>query len=266
MRPDLDIVIPVHNEQAVLGSSVERLHAYVRRTLPDLGVQLTIADNASTDNTSAIAFRLCRELPGVRLHRVERKGRGRALRSAWAASDAEVVAYMDVDLSTSLAALEPLVRPLLDGSADIAIGSRLAAGAHVERGLKRELISRTYNVLLRAILHVSFSDAQCGFKAIRRDALLPLLDRIENQNWFFDTELLYLAQQAGLRLSEVPVDWIEDRDSSVNLRATILEDLRGIRRLRGARRPTMRAVEPAVSPKALRSPDPRGPGVGTTHG
>jgi hypothetical protein len=173
---------------------------------------------------------------------------------------------MDVDLSTDLAALEPLVRPLLNDSADIAIGSRLAKGAEVQRCFKRELMSRTYNILLRGLLQVRFSDAQCGFKAARRDVLLPLLDRIENENWFFDTELLYLAEQAGLRFSEVPVHWIEDRDSSVHLRATVLEDLRGIMRLRGADGPVRRAAEPATAPKPLRNPDPRGPGVGTTHG
>jgi glycosyltransferase involved in cell wall biosynthesis len=266
MRPDLDIVIPVYNEQTVLRSSILRLHDHVRQTLPELGVRLTIADNASTDDTCAIASRLAKELPGVRLRRLEQKGRGRALRSAWGSSDAEVVAYMDVDLSTGLDALEPLVRPLLDGTADLSIGSRLAPGAQVQRSLKRELISRTYNLMLRAALQVKFSDAQCGFKAIRRDALLPLLDRIENQNWFFDTELLYLAQHAGLRLSEVPVHWIEDPDSSVHLRSTVLEDLRGIRRLRAARRPARRGAEPAAGPKSLRSPDRRVPGVGTTHG
>jgi len=266
MGPDLDIVIPVYNEQGVLHESVERLHAHLRQNLADLGVRVTIADNASNDNTTAIATRLAQELPGVRLLRIDQKGRGLALRSAWRVSDAEVVAYMDVDLSTDLAALEPLVRPLLDGRADIAIGSRLARGALVRRSIKREVISRTYNMLLSLLLEVNFSDAQCGFKAVRRDALLPLLDRIENENWFFDTELLYLAQQDGLTLLEVPVHWIEDPNSSVHLRATVAEDLRGIRRLRSARRPRRGAAGPASGPKSRRSPDPHGAGVGTTPG
>jgi len=266
MGPDLDIVIPVYNEQQVLRESVERLHTYRRQNLAELGVRITIADNASTDDTSLIAAQLADELPGVRLLRIDQKGRGLALRCAWAASDAEVVAYMDVDLSTDLAALEPLVAPLLDGGADIAIGSRLAKGARVRRSLKREAISRTYNLLLTTLLDVNFSDAQCGFKAVRRSALLPLLDRIENENWFFDTELLYLAQQDGLALNEVPVHWTEDPNSSVHLRKTVAEDLRGIRRLRSARRPRRGAAEPAPGPKSRRSPGHRGAGVGTTPG
>lgn len=235
MRASLDVVVPVHNEQAVLRSSVERLHAYVQEALPDLEVQITIADNASTDRTAALALELAADLPGVRLRRLEQKGRGRALRSAWGDSESDLVAYMDVDLSTDLSALAPLVQPLLAYEADIAFGSRLAPGSAVERSFKRELMSRTYNMLVKRLLHARFSDAQCGFKAARRDSLLPILDEIENQNWFFDTELLYVAQQEGLTLFELPVHWVEDRDSSVRLAATVVEDLRGIRRLRRGR-------------------------------
>jgi glycosyltransferase involved in cell wall biosynthesis len=235
MPASLDLVVPVHNEQAVLRSSVERLHAYVQEVLPDLEVQITIADNASTDQTAALALKLSAELSGVRLRRLEEKGRGRALRSAWGASESDLVAYMDVDLSTDLSALAPLLQPLLAYEADIAFGSRLAPGSEVERGFKREFMSRTYNMLVKWLLHARFSDAQCGFKAARRESLLPILDEIENQNWFFDTELLYVAQQQGLTLFELPVHWVEDRDSSVHLAATVVEDLRGIRRLRRSR-------------------------------
>jgi glycosyltransferase involved in cell wall biosynthesis len=166
---------------------------------------------------------------------LDRKGRGRALRAAWTRSEADVLAYMDVDLSTELSALPSLLIPLLQVRADVAIGSRLAPGAEVTRGLKRELISRSYNALLRLTLGVGFSDAQCGFKAARREVLLPLLERVEDDAWFFDTELLYLAQRSKLAIREVPVRWVEDPDSRVAILATVREDLRGIMRLRSAK-------------------------------
>jgi putative flippase GtrA len=162
---------------------------------------------------------------------LRRKGRGRALRSAWTASDARVVAYMDVDLSTDLRALLPLVAPLLSGHSDLAIGSRLAHGARVVRGPKRELISRAYNRILHTVLRARFSDAQCGFKAVRRDALDGLLGDVRDEGWFFDTELLVLAQRRGLRIHEVPVDWVDDPDSRVDIVPTALTDLRGVARL-----------------------------------
>jgi putative flippase GtrA len=228
----VDIVVPVYNEEAVLEASVRRLHDYLRRGFP-FSWRVTIADNASTDGTWAVATRLAGELSWVRAVHLDRKGRGRALRAAWSASDATVVAYMDVDLSTDLDALLPLVAPLVSGHSDVAIGTRLAAGARVVRGPKRELISRAYNLLLRAALHSSFSDAQCGFKAVRADAARRLLPLVEDDGWFFDTELLVLAERNGMRIHEVPVDWIDDPDSRVDVVSTARSDLAGIVRMLG---------------------------------
>jgi putative flippase GtrA len=163
--------------------------------------------------------------------RLEEKGRGRALHAVWSESDAQVLAYMDVDLSTDLAALLPLVAPLLSGHSDLAIGSRLSRGARVVRGPKREVISRCYNALLHVVLRARFSDAQCGFKAIRADCARELLPLVRDRAWFFDTELLVLAERAGLRIYEVPVDWVDDPDSRVDIVATALADLRGVVRL-----------------------------------
>jgi glycosyltransferase involved in cell wall biosynthesis len=236
MAPTLEIVVPVYNEESVLASSVRRLHDHAAHVLPDLDVLITIADNASTDATPLLASELAAALPRVEVLTLSEKGRGRALRAAWMASTADVVAYMDVDLSTDITLLPALVRPLLSGGAELVIGSRLAPGAQVDRSLKRALISRAYNRLLRLALRTPFSDAQCGFKAARRELLLPVLERVKNQNWFFDTELLYLAQRDGLRVRELPVRWVEDPDSSVHLAAAALEDLRGIRRLRVSER------------------------------
>ena len=142
---------------------------------------------------------------------------------------------MDVDLSTDLRALLPLVAPLVSGHSDVAIGTRLARGSQVVRGAKRELISRTYNRILRLTLGARFSDAQCGFKAIRADAARRLLPAVRDEAWFFDTELLVLAQREGLRIHEVPVDWVDDPDSRVDIVRTALDDLRGIARLLAGR-------------------------------
>ena len=235
-EPLIDIVIPVYNEERDLGPSVRRLHDYLRSDFPFPAV-ITIADNASRDGTLAVAQGLANELTRVRVVHLDKKGRGRALRAAWLQSDAKVVAYMDVDLSTDLKALHPLVAPLLSGHSDIAIGSRLARGARVTRGPKREIISRCYMLVLRLSLGAHFTDAQCGFKAVRTSVAKQLLPLVKDEAWFFDTELLILAQRAGLRVHEVPVDWTDDPDSRVAIMRTAIEDLRGVVRLRFGARP-----------------------------
>jgi glycosyltransferase involved in cell wall biosynthesis len=226
----IEIVVPVLNEAATLQRSVRRLHAFLSDEMP-FPWRIVIADNASTDGTLAIARSLARELDAVSVLRLEAKGRGRALRAAWTHSDADIVAYMDVDLSTDLRALLPLVSGLVSGHSDVAIGTRLAAGSRVQRGFKRELISRSYNRLLRLSFGARFSDAQCGFKAIRADVARQLLPLIRDDGWFFDTELLVLAQRQGLRIHEVAVDWIDDPDSRVDIVRTAAGDLRGVGRM-----------------------------------
>ncbi len=252
----LDVVLPVHNEQDDLERCVRRLHAYLRDGFP-YSYRITIADNASTDATPVIARQLARQIPEVVAVRLEEKGRGRALREVWSASDAAVLAYMDVDLSTDLAGLLPLVAPLLSGHSDLAIGTRLARGSRVVRGPKREIISRCYNLLLRASLATGFSDAQCGFKAIRADVAHRLLPLVEDTGWFFDTELLVLAERAGARIHEVPVDWVDDADSRVELIPTAIADLRGIARLGRALatgRLPLTQLHPAAAPVAAAVP------------
>jgi cellulose synthase/poly-beta-1,6-N-acetylglucosamine synthase-like glycosyltransferase len=227
----VEVTVPVYNEEKVLAESVRRLHAYLTASLPFRFV-ITIADNASTDETFAIAKRLRAELAEVRAIHLDRKGRGRALRHVWGNSSADIVAYMDADLSTGLDAFLPLIAPLVSGHSDLATGSRLSPGAKVVRSLKRELISRVYNLLLRIVLGARFSDAQCGFKAGRTEVVQALLPDVQDNAWFFDTELLMLAQRRGLRIWEMPVTWIEDPDSTVDIVRTALADLRGIARLR----------------------------------
>ncbi|WP_261555139.1 bifunctional glycosyltransferase family 2/GtrA family protein [Frankia tisae] len=262
--PVLDVVIPVYNEENDLAPCVRRLHAHLRDTFP-YPFQLTIADNASTDGTLGIALELAEELPGVRTVHLDAKGRGRALRTAWGMSSAPVLAYMDVDLSTDLAALLPLVAPLISGHSDLAIGTRLARTSRVVRGPRREVISRCYNLILRGTLAARFSDAQCGFKAIRADAAAALLPLVEDTGWFFDTELLVLAERTGMRIHEVPVDWIDDPDSRVDVLNTAVADLKGVVRL-------LRALGTGALPLVeLRREFGRGPlttaaGAGATMG
>ena len=257
---DVDVVVPVFNEEAALERSIRRLHRFLAAEFP-FRWRIVIADNASTDATPAVAAALAATLPGVDVLRLERKGRGRALRAAWSASPARVVAYMDVDLSTDLRALLPLVAPLLSGHSELAIGTRLGNGSRVVRGPKRELISRAYNRLLHTALRVRFSDAQCGFKAVRRDVLDELLAGVADDGWFFDTELLVLAQRRGLRIHEVPVDWVDDPDSRVRIVRTAIDDLRGVARLAAAS-PVARFMAVGVVSTllyALRLPDPARP-------
>ena len=243
---DVEIVVPVYNEAEHLEARIGELRRFLDDSFPFRSL-VTVVDNGSTDATFAVASRLAAQVPGVAALHLNRKGRGHALRSAWSTSTAPVVAYMDVDLSTSLTALLPLVSPLLSGHRDVAIGTRLAKGARVVRGPKRELISRAYNRLVRVALRGRFSDAQCGFKALRREAAVELLPLIEDDAWFFDTELLITAQRLGMRISETPVDWVDDPDSRVRVVRTAVDDLRGIWRL--ARHSSRLA---ATSPRASR--------------
>lgn len=254
-RPVVDIVIPVYNEERDVETSVRTLHGFLATHVAH-AARITIVDNASVDDTSSIGARLALDLDGVRFLRLDERGRGRALRTAWMDSDAEIVAYMDVDLSTSLDALCPLLEPIVAGHADIAIGSRLTAGAHVTRGLKRECISRGYNLLLRLVLHARYRDAQCGFKALRAEVARELLPRVRDEGWFFDTELLTVAQRSGMRIVEIPVTWIEDTDSSVHLASTAMTDVRGVARMvRDVRRSRATAtVDSQHSPRNLSPP------------
>lgn len=228
--PVLDVTIPVFNEERDLEECLRRLHSHLSESFPH-SFRITVADNASTDSTLKIAERMARELPELAVVHLEEKGRGNALRKVWLASPSPVLAYMDVDLSTDLAALAPLLAPLISGHSDLAIGTRLTRNSRVVRGPKREFISRSYNLMLHSFMGARFSDAQCGFKAIRADVAQQILPHTLDNSWFFDTELLVLAERCGLRVYEVPVDWIDDPDSSVDVVRTALADIRGMARL-----------------------------------
>jgi putative flippase GtrA len=230
----VDVVVPVYNEERALPGCLQVLRSYLDDQFP-FEWTITVVDNASTDGVLEVARELAAGDDRVRVLHLDRKGRGHALRTAWASSDAAVVVYMDVDLSTSLDALLPLVVPLVNGHSDVAIGSRLAPGARTVRSPHREVISRCYNAMIRLTHGARFSDAQCGFKAARTDVIRPLLAHVVDDGWFFDTELLLLAEHNGLRVHEVPVDWVEDDDSRVQILSTAVADVRGLVRVARAK-------------------------------
>ncbi len=248
--PVLDVVVPVYNEEIDLEPCVRRSARLPRRPSSPTRSGSPSRTTRAPTRPPRWRSRLAYDVPEVASTRLAEKGRGRALTYAWTHSDAAVLAYMDVDLSTDLGALLPLVAPLISGHSDLAIGSRLARGSRVVRGAKREFISRSYNLLLRGTLAARFSDAQCGFKAIRADVAERLLPMVEDTGWFFDTEMLVLAERAGLRIHEVPVDWVDDPDSRV--------DLVGHR----ARRPQ---GHPAADPGARFGPAAAGGGARATR-
>lgn len=230
--PLVDVVIPVLNEQAQLAASIEVLRDHLRQRFP-YRWRIVIVDNASTDETPVVGNELARVYPDVSYLRLEERGRGRALRAAWTSTDAEIVSYMDVDLSTNLQAFGPLIESLVTGGYEIAIGSRLQRGAAVTRQWKREIISRGYNLLIHALFpRRRFSDAQCGFKALTRRAVDDIVPLVVDNAWFFDSELLIRAEQRGYRIFEVPVGWIEDLDSRVKIVRTAWEDVKGLLRVR----------------------------------
>ena len=227
----VDVVVPVYNEERVLESTVDTLRKFLHERCP-YQWRIVIADNASVDSTLEIAKRLSSQHPDVTVVHLDQKGRGRALRRAWTDSDADIVSYMDVDLSTDLEAFVPLVDALAREGYHIAIGSRLKTGAKVQRQPKREIISRCYNLLIKLMFRSVFSDAQCGFKALARKAVDELVPIVKDQGWFFDSELLLRAEQKGYSIYEVPVAWVDDPDSRVNIVETAWGDLKGLFRVR----------------------------------
>ena len=231
MSASIDIVIPVYNEEDALPVSIPKLCSFLRNNLA-IPWRVTIADNASIDGTRAVSEELSREAEGVNYLYLPEKGRGRALRAAWLGSECDYVSYMDVDLSTDLSHFPALVGKLESGW-HVAIGSRLSRGSNVtQRSFKRELTSRTYNKLIWSLFFVGFPDAQCGFKAMTRQAAQAIIPHVQNNNWFFDTELLIIAEKRGYRIGVVPVAWDDDPSSTVNVVKTATEDIKGLLRLR----------------------------------
>lgn len=233
LNPNLvvDVVIPVLNEAHVLAKSVETVREFLRQQLP-CKWRVVVVDNGSTDSTDEVARKLVAQHANVQFLQLAQRGRGRALRHAWMQSTADIVGYMDVDLSTELAAVPRAVKALSEDGFDIAIGSRLMRESQTRRSVKREFISQAYNIFLKAVLWTRFSDAQCGFKFVTRDAVERIVPQIKDQSWFFDTEMLVLAEKQGYRVKDLPVIWMEDDDSRVKIVQTAWDDIKGVFRLR----------------------------------
>ncbi len=226
------VTIPVYNEENALPISIPTLHAFLAEHLNEYDWEIEIADNASIDRTPEVSRSLSEEYARVRYLRLEQKGRGRALKKSWISSDADIVSYMDVDLSTNLESFPPMVHALAKEGYDIGTGSRLMKGANTERSVKREFISRSYNLMVKAMFFTRFSDAQCGFKAVTREVVDVLLPHIEDNVWFFDSELLIIGEKSGYRIFDVPVKWIEDLDTRVKIVSTAIDDIKGLIRVR----------------------------------
>ena len=226
------VTIPVYNEEKALPISIPMLHAFLEENLSEFDWSIEIADNASIDRTPEVSRALTQQYDRVRYLRLEQKGRGRALKKSWIECDADIVSYMDVDLSTNLESFPPMVRALANEGFDIGTGSRLMKGANTVRSFKREFISRTYNLMVKSMFFTRFSDAQCGFKAVTRQVVNVLIPHVEDNVWFFDSELLIIGEKCGYRIYDVPVKWIEDLDTRVKIFKTALDDIKGLLRVR----------------------------------
>ena len=226
----VEVVLPVYNEEKVLERSVRALHSFLDDHLPHEW-RILIADNGSQDHTAEIGMRLSSELSNVECRHIPQAGRGRALSLAWLAGDADVLAYMDIDLSTDLSAFPKLVSAVADQGYDVSAGSRLSRGSETRRSLKREVLSRGFVLLINLPFGTRLEDTQCGFKAVRRECAQKLLPLVQDTGWFWDTELLLLAAKGGWRVTFVPVRWLEDKDSRVRIVSTVWKDLRGLARM-----------------------------------
>jgi len=229
----IEIVIPVLNEEKALPVCIGKLLQFCERYMRSYDWEITIADNGSTDDTYSVACALSKKYSKIHVFRLTEKGRGRALKSAWMKSQADVVAYMDVDLSTDLAHLPDAVDLVTSGECSLSVGSRLCKGSHVAgRTIKREIISRCYSFLFRALFFVSFRDAQCGFKVVSRQVVNNVIPLVKDTGWFFDTELLIISEKNGYSVCEIPVNWTDDPDTRVNIFRTAWDDVKGLLRIR----------------------------------
>jgi len=222
----------VLNEQAALPICIEKLADFCKNNLSQYSTQIVIADNGSTDLTREVSKQLSGQYRNVSYVHIPVRGRGLALRTCWLQSKADLIGYMDVDLSTGLDALPRVVTAIVDGGYDVGIGGRLSHSSKTSRSYRREIISRVYNFIIKALFFVPFNDAQCGFKFLTKQAVQNIVPAIKNNHWFFDTELLVIACKRGYKLIEIPVIWVEDKDTRVKILKTVLEDLSGLLRLR----------------------------------
>lgn len=227
----VEVALPIYNEENELWENTLKLYAFLKKTYGGGNFKITIADNGSTDRSILIAKKLSRQYKEIGYIHLEEKGRGRVIKKVWSESKADVLAYMDIDLSTDLVSFPKIVKAVKENGYDIAIGSRLLPGSKIfKRPLSREILSRVYNIMIKLFFFTNFSDAQCGFKAIS-NKIKWVLKKIVDNEWFFDTELLIYAEKSGLKIYEEPVIWIDNPGSTVRVLRTIKGDLLGLLRL-----------------------------------
>ncbi|WP_226012369.1 flippase-like domain-containing protein [Halomicrobium salinisoli] len=215
---EVSVVLPAYNEEETLEETVEVTLSTLASFLPDGRFEVIVAEDGCEDRTPEIADRLAGEDERVRhVHSDERLGRGGALEYAFRRAEGSTLVYFDTDLATDMRHLEELVESIRSGEYDVATGSRWLPENPADRPPRRAVSSRGYNVLVRLFLRSDLKDHQCGFKAFDRDALFDLLDGVEDEHWFWDTEVLVRAQREGYRVREFPVDWTPKGDSKVDL-------------------------------------------------
>lgn len=231
-KKSVEITVPVYNEEKELAKNILTLLHFCEKNLKNYDWHITIADNASNDNTPIIGATLAKNTTKISLFRLEQKGRGRAVKRVWSQSGSDFCVYMDLDLSTDLVHL-PKILEVLQNGYDIAIGSRLARGAKVEgRTVLREFTSRVLNFFfIRLFFQTHFTDAQCGFKGITKKAVNELIPHIKDNDWFFDGEMLIVGEKSGYKIYEIPVHWIDNPGSTVRLLSTIRNDIEAMVRL-----------------------------------
>ena len=228
----IDLVLPVYNGENYIEKSIRKLHDWIKQN-PDHEYNIVIAINASTDNTLNIAKKLESELPNeIRVMNIPQKGRGVAIRTGWENSNAEICAYMDADLSADLKHITEIIEPIIKNEAQICCGSRKMQDSSVKTTLMRGVLSWLYNLTLRTTLGLKIADSQCGFKSIRTDAAKKIIPLVESNGWFFDSELLVIAQKNGFKIKAVPVKWIDDVQTTVIVPKIVTEFLKGIKRMR----------------------------------
>ena len=234
----VEICLPIYNEEKILEKNVNTLINYCLEKNFGFDWKIVIVINGSKDGSLKISQSLKEKFPAlIDYVNFEDPGRGQALKKYWGKSEADIVTYMDIDLAVSLNHLDDLIWQIIEDQTDLTIGSRLLPESKIKRSFIRELSSQTYNFLSRVILGHNFSDMQCGFKAIRKKSLEKIIEHLQEQKWFFDTELILFAKQNGLRIKELPVDWSEnrydERKSKVNLLKDSLKFFYNLIRLKG---------------------------------
>ncbi|MBD3359736.1 MAG: glycosyltransferase [Candidatus Buchananbacteria bacterium] len=216
------LALPVYNEEKVLEKSVLKLYNYFKNNIKD-DWQIVIVNNASIDKTKKVADSLAQKFLKVDSLNLEDKGRGNALKNVWQKYEADIYAYCDIDLATDIFAFKKLFNSIINGSANIAIGARYIKGSQTKRTLNRLIYSKVYIFLVRLFFPTKIKDFQCGFKAVDKKTVSEILPLVKDKEWFFDTELLLIAEKNDFKIKEIAVQWKENPETKVKFIRTIYD-------------------------------------------